>query len=481
MANVVQKFDADGKSVERELEKMRKEYDKLLQKMGQLEKDSEKAARSQKSHFEGVATSLMGAVTGYITLQQALEEVNAELQRQIDLQRRAAQANVTVASSQASVRKNIGDVTTAQFQTFLQGVQAIQRETGFANLAQLNTAAADVLSATGSNQATTLEVLKATAPIFRDKPEELAQFAGGVADVMSASGSSAEEATALALAGFGQSRTTSLTAFKNVAQAIKSGGAFSGVGDKQTSEEIIALFGTMSRFSGDVEGGSTRTAVVKFMEKMEAFGGEGSLLDRLGRVQEGIAGGTIDETKVLEGFEAASKGAVRNILRADPTIDADLRATVDTTKASTEAYARLVNDLQIGTPQLAMAASQQGFEGLLQQSMLTQGGVELGIRDSLTSLNEQLDANLTGYNFKGFSKFFETMSDASLTTPQLLDSTEQGIFNRLSALPSEGATPGQQRDRELLQGSLTELQRLRALMERNQRNPAAQAAVHDER
>ncbi len=42
MSNVVQKFDADASAVTRELEKMRREYDKLLNKMDGIAKQSQR-------------------------------------------------------------------------------------------------------------------------------------------------------------------------------------------------------------------------------------------------------------------------------------------------------------------------------------------------------------------------------------------------------------------------------------------------------
>jgi ASC-1-like (ASCH) protein len=387
--SVVQKFDADGAAVERELEKLRNEYDKLKKKMEEVDRYNVNASKTTTRAIDQQVIALGAAVAGYVSLSQAIQAVNREMEREIALKNKIRNTSIDVASSQTAVRHNIGDVSNETFRSFLAEVVKIQEIAKFSDIKQMNLAAAGVLSATGSNQRTTLDVLRATAPIFRDRPELLSEFSGGVADVMSASGSTAEEATALALAGFGQSRTTSLSAFKNVAQAVKSGSAFSGVGQKQSAEEVMALFGTISRASGDVEGGASRTAVVKFMQKMEEFGGEGGLLDRLTTVQQGIAAGTIKESSVLSGFEAQAVGGVRDLLRADPAVDKDLRDTVAATKASQEAYNRLVRDLEMGTEQIATATRSSQNRGAAQKRSLGDGSfVSSAISEMFETRNE---------------------------------------------------------------------------------------------
>merc|ERR1712072_1382293 len=99
------------------------------------------------------------------------------------------------------------------------------------------------------------------------------------------------------------------------------------------------VFGALTRASGDAEGSPTRTSVVKFYQQLEKFGGEGSTLDRLAKVQERIASGDVKIDDFMKGFEAQSYGAVRDII-TDRTSDSarSLVDSVTNTRGSLQGY-----------------------------------------------------------------------------------------------------------------------------------------------
>ncbi len=487
MGTVLQKFDADASAVEKELIKMRKAYDQLLSKVDEVGGKSEKSSKKQSDGMSKMLTGIVGAVGGYVSLTQALAVFNTEQERQIRLQKEAGTFTVTVAGSQAAIRNNLGDAKEGEFKDFLKSIREIQTETSFGDLKQLNMAAASILSATGGDTAATQALLRSTAPIFRQNPEELAVFAGGVADVANASGSSAEEATALALAGFGNSRTTSLAAFGNVAKTIASGKALMGSGNvKQDVEEITALFGTLSRFSGDSEGGPTKTAEINFLKKMEAFGGGGNLLQRLSVVQGDIASGKLKEKDMLLGTEAQSFGAIRDLLRGEKIIMADLTKTVANTKGSKASYDRLVNDLNVGTPQLAVATGGKAITGAIEESFMTPEGVDLALRDRARDIFDRVQQNTNTSTPVGFASSLlstigiqgvqDSISSNSefVTRRQFEAETQLSQVLGLDGIPN---TESQKRDAAILQAAVSELKKISGLLSGNARRGDARATA----
>lgn len=484
MSTVVQKFDADGKSVERELEKMRREYDKLLAKMDSVVKQSNRDRRLFNVNIGDQILSIGSMAASYLSLQNAAALFNKELQRRIDLEKQTSDKNISVAASQAQVRKMIGNVSTNEFQGFLGQVQNIQAESGFAEISQMNMAAAAVLSATGSNQKTTTEILAAVAPVFRDAPDQLATFAGAVADVMNVTKTDAKSAAALALAGTANARIESLGGFSNVAQAVGAGRTLLGdTPDQQAGEQIMALFGTMSRFSKDKEGGATRTAVVTFLQKLEQFGGQGGVLERLASVQEQLATGKLKERELLEGFEKTSFGTVRDLFRGTTGINEDLKATIASTTGSVAAFNALASDLTNGTPQLQAAALGQRVEMAAEQSQLNATGGDVALLAQARAARGAAYAGVQTTTMAGVvpdPDWFERMFATPIAQAEL---EQRQTLKLQNALLQSTQTEQVRADRELVAKQLKLIDEVIATLKANaqSRNAAAQSATHTER
>jgi hypothetical protein len=484
MATVVQKFDADGKSVERELEKMRREYDKLMGKMEHVAKQSRKDAKALQQQTAESISSLASMAMGYMSLQQAAALFNSELQRRIDLEKRTGDKNVSVAASQAQVRKMIGNVSTDEFTGFLGQVQGIQSDSGFSDISQMNMAAAAILSATGSNQKTTTEILAAVAPVFRDAPDQLATFAGAVADVMNVTKTDARSAAALALAGTANARIESLGGFANVAQAVGAGRTLLGDStDQSAGEQIMALFGTMSRFSKDKEGGPTRTAVVTLLQKLEQFGGNGGVLERLASVQEQLATGSLNETELLSGFEKTSFGTVRDLFRGTAGINEDLKATIASTKGSVEAFDALATDLTNATPQLQAASLGQRVDLATEQSQLGTAGGDIALLEQARKARDAAFAEVRTTTLRGLFGAGEGIANANATEVEKAQMARESTQQLLGSLSFMGNSERVRADRELVDKQLKLIDEVIATLKANaqSRNAAAQSATHTER
>jgi hypothetical protein len=123
--------------------------------------------------------SLSQAAAGYFSVTAALEIHNRELQRKLELEKKSASFAVNTASGDIAVRAAIGDVRRDEYQKFLSSVRQMNVDTKFGDERSLKMGAASVLSGTGGNQELTLDILRAAAPLYRDKPADLPSFAGG--------------------------------------------------------------------------------------------------------------------------------------------------------------------------------------------------------------------------------------------------------------------------------------------------------------
>lgn len=514
MSTVVQKFDADGKSVERELQKMQREYDKLFAKMEGITASSKKnkrAAEESAAAINNYAAGIARAVGAAVSLQTALSLVTGEMNRQKKIQEDVARRNMPIGQSQDQVAKMIGmsgTVGPKETRAFLEQIRGIQAATGFGSIAQLNLAAADTLSATGGNQQRTLEILRAAAPLFRSDPANLGTVASGIADVMNSSpGMSAVDATALANTSLGQSRMTQLGSFKEIAKAIGGGSGMFDADKGDAAKVIAGLFGTMSRASSDPDGSTTKTSVIQMLKTLEKFGGAGTFEQRLGNVQSGLASGTLDEAKLLEGIDAASFSAVRSIYRNEPGIMGDLTGTVNKTRnASRQDLANLVAFLESGTPQIesntrSASRSARG-EGINQgdtNSLLAQ--------DAIAEYNE-MRQKLKTYTLGEFVESFgdtvggligmdgDTLDINNRDAADIARVRRIGTEKRIRAI--EGSeSPNRESDLEILRGTLQALKAIeaQAIEQRKQnaemtatmranarsRNATAQSATHTER
>jgi hypothetical protein len=484
MSTVVQKFDADGKSVERELEKMRREYDKLLAKMDTVVKQSNRSSRIFNIDIGSQVVKLGSMAAGYLSLQNAAALFNAELERRIELEKRTTDKNITVAASQSAVRHMIGNVPTKEYNNFLKQIENIQTGTGFSDIATMNMAAASILSATGSNQKVTTEILAAVAPVFRHTPERLAKFAGATADVMNVTKTDARSAASLAISGTSAARIDDLGGFSYIAKALGSGRTLLGDNtDQDAGEQIMALFGTMSRFSKDAEGGPTSTAVITFLQKLEQFGGEGGVVERLARVQEQLATGKLKESEFLSGFEKASFGTARLLIRGDDEINSDLKATIASTKGTVDAFDALASDLTNATPQLRAATLGQRIEMTTEQSQLSAAGGESALLAQARAARAAAFAGVNTTTLAGMMPRFDS-AERMFGDPLSQAERERRITQQLQADLFRATQTEQVRaDRELVKKQLQLIDEVIATLKANtqSRNAAAQSATHTER
>lgn len=387
------KILTDSGQTQREMEKLRKQQIQMreeLRKMSsesrRLNKSVNKGTSAMKRGFDNASKSAGNLIKSYIGMQAAASAVNRVLEDRKRIQSDAMALTTTIARSHAAVSKNFGG-NKSEMQAFLKQVENVHDMVNFGDKPQLNMAAASLLSATGNDTVRTIELLRETAPLFKDAPHQLASFAGSVADIQNATLGSAKEAVALTLGIQGQARITDLASLKNFSPAASNTRTYTaGALDPQQETRISgALFSAIGSQAGDVEGASTGTAVTSLQKKLEQTFPE---LDGFQDKLKAIRNSSIADKEefVKSGFEAKSAGAIRELI---------FDANSETSKRFTEALSKInaspanvdrIKDLLIsGTPELQFLDSSKAIKSMADNFLQDSGLASLGAAKELAA------------------------------------------------------------------------------------------------
>lgn len=365
-----EKVKKDYESLAKHTAKVESENQKLKKTSDQVSESFRKTNRGQASVLEKSIGSIAQMASGYISVAGAIALVNKEMQYQKTLQDEAAQKSMTVAQSQAAVIKNIGDVPDDAVTKFIANVAKVSAEAGISSVVPTNLAASSILSAVGGDQGVTLDILRAAAPFFRDKPEEMPVFGGALGDVMkSAGGMSAKSAAALMLSIQGQARFEELGAFKEVAPALAAGNVVTRGDQQKNVRETAALFAGIGSRAGDVEAGVTKTAVANLVANLARAVPE---LDTTFERMEKVRGSKKLQAEVTAGgFKGSIKPIVEELLKGPDTTTAMMVADAfSKIQGSEEAFKRKGEQLRSLTPQLQLLSLGGEAEGNVERMQM---------------------------------------------------------------------------------------------------------------
>ena len=295
MATVTQKFDGDSRDLEQAYDKIVRQNIKLesqvkklaattarvskrhegdLQRRMRMEQRLQQTIEKQRLSQARFAQGAVALGAAYGIVRSGIALANQELQHQAMLQDRAVQVQKTIGQSQAGVVQNLTGVSLSRVEGILTEAKEIQRETGFADLRQLNAAVAGAVSASGGDNRAAMESVRSAAPLSLHTPDQIQLFAEGALDMIRAGAAeSAKEGLGTLMSIGSLARITSLdkqviTAAPAVQATIRSMDT-----DAETStRQGGALFAFLTAFGNDREGLRSRTAQITFTQQIkEAF------------------------------------------------------------------------------------------------------------------------------------------------------------------------------------------------------------------
>ena len=387
MAEIKQKFSGDASALEREIERLKRQYEQMHDRVGKLGSSSKKSgddATAMSQRMQAAAQSGVQAVRGwilqYVGLQQAIQQVIASIQHQRRVAEEAQRANLDVAGSHARVIKVIGRTTDEENDQFFQSTGAIQKSAGFESVVPINVAAAEILDATSGDRQKTLAVLEAAAPFFRAEQDQLGRFGSVIGDIMTATDGQmgAEQAVGLALALQRQGRFASTGGFNAYAQSLASVVHTVDTDRIEAARQSAAMFAAIGSAGGDEAGSMAKTGLNKLMKNMRAelmtAGVETSGLSLFDMVAEVQARPQIAQR--VSG--AAGRGAIEPIIRqllSDPnsSIARDIQTAYQEIVADEGIVDEKRRQMQGGTQALRISSTSGKSKAALEEYRLSSG------------------------------------------------------------------------------------------------------------
>ncbi len=357
MATIHQKFTGDAAQLEKEIEKLRKDYIKLQEQMGKAAKDSKGFAGMTIAAAKSQASAVQGLITQYFALSNIIQRVTAEQQHQQEIANRVFGTNQSVAASQAGMIRNLGPTATKQdVKEMLEAARQIAEETGVKQQ-DVFTAQGTVLSGSAGNRNLTNQIVREAAKILRDSPQEMAEFAQRVPGVMEAMGTDdPQKAMAWMTSLMGTARLVKPEAFKHYSKAIASGAVVQqGVGEEEATSATGAILSAIGTRLDDAEGAITASAELRLANVMEKVVPERiSTLERIKKVQ---ASDKLQKAAIkLFGKENEAYPVVREILTDKQSTASQLMfSAAASLRSSKTDFDNLKSNLKEGSEQLKLA------------------------------------------------------------------------------------------------------------------------------
>jgi len=494
-----------GKS---DFEKVKKDYEDLARRTAKVEAENKKlkttsdrvdasmrkTGRSQSSMLQAGIASTRSLIASYGGVHAALALVTKELEAQKRLSRESLQANMTIAQAESAVIKNLGDVSDKAALSFIDRVKKVSQSAGMSSSVPSLQAASSILSAVGGDQKTALEIVGVSAPLFRDTPEQMATFGGGLGDMMKSTKQDAKQTAALMLAIQGQARFETLEAFKNVAPAMAAANVVAKGDPEKNVREAAALFAAVGSRAGDKEGAVTKTAVTNLMANMQA------LLPELDTSFERLAAIQKDpelQTKVLKkGFKGAIKPIIRELVSgSDSQTSQMVSDAFEKIVGSEAAFERKTKQLTGLTASIRATTTASRARGNVETALLTPGlSRQATARDIVT---ETLDKTATKWGMSSVTNWLEggrfemgaAMGAPELAAIEVLKSRKKAVMRDSfhgfpSALEMAGAEYRQKKVKDLSpaeRGMVELIDRQIALLEQQRQNQSNNRAAQAER
>lgn len=269
------KFTGDSKQLEAAYQKIQRENVKLREEAKKAHEEHKHAGEEQEGLLDRVSESMGEQVAelgkmalAWASVEKAVELVNEEYERQVQLAEKAAAATGGAGAQRGAVLRNLGPVSGDERKEFFERLEEIGLRRGLKE-DEADQAVNFTLSATGGDRERALELIDLAA---RAVPEgggdTVGQVGRGIEQIRTASHDEDQEANLGRL--FSLQKVAPIKDVENIAAymvpAIQNMGA---MGD--SFEESGGLFAALAKTSGDVEGRRTRTAVTNLQGALHDF------------------------------------------------------------------------------------------------------------------------------------------------------------------------------------------------------------------
>lgn len=450
MSTIHQKFTGDVSQLEKEIEKLRKDFIKLHEQIAKGPKDAAKHYNMLDSTIQKTAVSMRNSITGmaggYLTVQNALKLITAEMEHQRKLADEARTANISLADAQAGMIRNMGPgATRAQVDEMVRSVKDISGRSGVSER-DLSIAAGKVLSGTGGDAKLTAKILGDASKILGDKPDEMAEFASRVPGVMTAMGTDdPQKAMAWMTAVMGAARLVKPESFGKYSKAISSGAVTQkGVSEEAATSSTGAILAGIGTRLDDAEGALTAGAALRLANTLEnVVGGTLTNVERIHKVQADPK--LQAKAMKLFGTENDAYPLVRELL-TDPTSPTArfIDEALPKLKASKEDFRNLQGNLRFGTDALKIADADRKANSAIVNYETSQGvAFDAQIRSMLDSVLDKT-ASAVGKQQGMFT--YDTSYGTAIQRARVAIETQEGNIRFAQQYPGKDGRATYNRD-----------------------------------
>jgi hypothetical protein len=205
------KHTSDIDDVLRDNAKLEKDNTKLIEQYRMMARDSAKAKKQSRSGLRQMAQAAAAAVTGYVSVQAAIQAVTKSIKDKMEMEKRAAGHAISLSGAQQEAIINLGDVTDKVMNKFFSDVDKVAANKKIPQNIAIQAASAG-LSASRGDRAGTLAALRIAGVVSSNNPEGIAGMTEALLDTRKITGDlRAATNFGFMMAMQSQARGTSLT------------------------------------------------------------------------------------------------------------------------------------------------------------------------------------------------------------------------------------------------------------------------------
>ncbi len=372
---VTQTFTGDANQLTRELDKVNAAYAKLEQQIARASDKSEEGHRKSSAALQSALNSVIGLAAQYVSLEGAIRAVTAARERDDQIQQRAIDANLRLATAQTDLLRNAGK----DFDELANRIEGISKRTRVGR-ASLTEAASAAISGRpeGMTMPQVASAIEAAAGMMREQPQNIAPFTQSLLQIMGATG--------IREGGAAAGMLQSIAGVSAIPSAVRVGefaapGMFTAsvkdAGDPaRAALQAAAMFSMFTR-RGDPRGEKAGTTTVGMVSGLaDFFKGREDPGSLLGRVEALQSNETLRKTflsKPIEGVALALKTQAENLFDPKSPEFAMFKANIGAIQISPQPYKALMQRMGTATPSLAMGEQRRALEANIEEADLAEG------------------------------------------------------------------------------------------------------------
>ena len=264
-------------------EKSKQKVASLEDRLSRLEQGHDRMGKKSQSAFGIMARYAQNVITSYVGIHAAIATVNHAIQEEIELRRRAADANKSLQEERILLMGQTASFSPEQRAEFESRVLAAGRQAGITESQALSAGRRALTATSDSDPNLRIDkaagILEKMALALGPRLAAAEGLPGAVLDLQRTLGGSQEQAIGLLKTALDNSRLEDDAEAPNFIRTIAGAAAIqTGVQDKETlAEQTLALFSAFQAVTGDVIGANTSTAIVNFIAALQREQGDRTL------------------------------------------------------------------------------------------------------------------------------------------------------------------------------------------------------------